>query len=198
MIVGNNHAISCYGQGRDGWLSFIAEKDFDLEYSDFKQFDDDYGTGVYLDVMPGLFAFETMNQMKPFVKENGTYGTGVCQDYNGNWMLRRSLWTDADGVEHVAEGTVTDDGRLLEPIIIKEHKYEPNTVYPLTDSWKDIWDYFYLDNDDLSGHHHLLLEKRLFNLVVPLSFFEYLQHYYKMYSFGELSSRTFLTGIRPL
>lgn len=88
----NYYEISCYGLGRDGWMSFLADKEFDMEYSDFKQFEGDYGTGVYLDVVPGLFAYGTMEPMKPFVKEDGTYGTGVCKDYSGNWMLRRTLW----------------------------------------------------------------------------------------------------------
>lgn len=197
MIVGNNHAVSCYGKGRNGWQAFLAAKESDFRYNDYKQFNADYATGVYLDVTTGLFAFETADQMKPFVKDDGTYGTGVCRDYNGNWMLRRSLWTDANGVEHVAEGTATDDGQLLDPIVIREHVYEPDTVYPLTDSWADVWHDISID-DGRNQRYVPFSERHLFNLVVPLSFFKYLQHHYQMYAFGELSSRTFLTEIRPL
>lgn len=189
MIVGKNHEISCYGEGRDGWMSFLQGKMFDLKYTD-KKYDANYATGVYVDVTIGLFAFDSADLLNTFVKEDGTYGTGVCRDYNMNWMLRRSLWTDADGTEHVAEGTVTAEGRILDPISIKEYKYSPNTVYPLTGSWSDMW-FLYVDDDDRYS------EDMDYNLVVPLSFFEYLQHHYGMYSFGELSSRTFQTKIYP-
>lgn len=196
MIVGNNHVISCYGKGRDGWKSFIADREYRLYVGVPEQYKANYATGGYLDVTPGLFAIDDLEKIKPFINEDGTYGTGVCEDYHGNWMLRRTLWTDADGIEHVAEGTVSPDGRIFEPISIKEHKYSTNTVYPLTDSWKNVWDYIYW-KDKSRNRSFERYDDNYLNLVVPLSFFDYLQHYYKMYSFGELSSRTFLTSILP-
>lgn len=195
MIVGNNHVISCNGKGRDGWRSFIADREYSL-YADVpEQYGANYATGTYLDVTPGLFAIDDREKIKPFFNEDGTYGTGVCEDYLGNWMLRRTLWSDADGIEYVAEGTVSPDGRIFEPISIKEHKYSPNTIYPLTDSWKDVWDYIYQEYK--SGRSFERYDNNYMNFVVPLSFFDYLQHYFKMYSFCELSSRTFLTGVYP-
>lgn len=185
--------ISCYGAGRDGWWSFLNDKEIKLRYN-YKQYGENYATGLYVDVTTGLFSFDDMEKLKAFVREDGTYGTGVCKDYNGNWMLRRTLWTDADGTEHVGEGTVTSDGRILDPITIREYKYKPNTLYPLTGSWRDLWFHIYVDENGERRGEDCELE---YNFVVPLSFFEYLQHHYQMYAFGELSSRTFLTKVSP-
>ena len=121
MIVGNNHEISCYGEGRDGWMSFLEEKICASEYSD-KRYEANYGTGMYVDVTTGLFAYDFADLLKTFVKEDGTYGTGVCRDYNGNWMLRRCLWTDMDLLKNAFSSKIRQLFFIFEPYL-KEKLY---------------------------------------------------------------------------
>jgi hypothetical protein len=200
MIVGNNHAISYRGLGREGWQSFIKHKIMQTDWLEVPEYyGKDYATGLYLDVTPQLFAFDSAEELRRYVKEDGTYPTGVCQDYQGNWMLRRWLKEDADGTEYIAEGTVATDGRLLEPVSIHTHHYAKNTVYPLNDSWHDVWQVAMEGRQDQYDSFSPLKSTRNYvNLVVPMSFFEYLQYHFKMYSFGELSSRTFFTEMVPM
>lgn len=189
-----NNYVSCRGNGAEGWKRFIKVRTpyeglpYPVSYLD------NYATGTFLDITPGLFAEGVEEMMCPFFNDNGTYPTGVCEDYTGNWMLRRSLWTDEDGTEHVAEGTVSPEGEILEPIKVVPHKYANDTVYPLNGSWDDAWkiaDKATWDKTSLYVH----TEAGYVNLVVPLSFFDFVQHEYKMYAFSELSSRTFFTGL---
>ena len=186
--------VSCRGNGVEGWKWFVKVKTpYDgLPYP--VSYDDDYATGTVLDVTDGLFAEGVLEEIKPFLNDSGAYPTGICEDYDGNWMLRRSLWTDEDGTEHVAEGTVSPSGLIVDPIKICTHHYAPNTLYPLKGSWDDVlaiagrgtWD---------KNTPYVHKEAGYVNLVVPLSFFDYVKHEYKMDSFCELSSRTFYTGL---
>ena len=112
-------------------------------------------------------------------------------------MLRRRLLTDPQGLAHVTEGTVTTDGRVLSPILICTHGYESYTVYPLNDSWKDVWNAAIVGRCR-NGGPFKLAEGGYVNLIDTLSFYEYLQYHYEMYSFGELSSRTIFMGMELL
>ena len=186
--------ISCRRNGVEGWKWFIRVRTpYDgLPYP--VSYLDDYATGTFLDVTPGLFAEGVEERIRHFLNDSGMYPTGICEDYTGNWMLRRSLWTDEDGTEHVAEGIVSPDGLIIDPIRIVPHKYAANTIYPLNGSWEDVWRIANKASwDKTSPYVHK--KAGYVNLVVPLSFFDYTQHQYEMYTFGELSSRTFYTGL---
>lgn len=184
--------VSYKGEGVEGWKSFLEMKTRYSDHLSFMQFTgDNYATGIVLDVTEGLFADEALDVVKPFLDDNGAFPTGVCKDYVGHWMLRRSLWTEDDGTEYVAEGTVADDGQIINPIRICSHQYAENTLYPLTGTLDEVWmkTAWKVAENETPGTVH---QKRGYaNLVVPFSFFEYVQHVFKMYFFCERSSRTF-------
>ena len=77
MIFDNNHGISCYGRGREGWASFIAKKLSNLDYPYPEQYDEGYGTGVHVDVGSGLFFRDYAEQLNAYVRQDGTFATGV-------------------------------------------------------------------------------------------------------------------------
>ena len=187
--------VSYQGKGTLGWRSYIGYKYEMQDYPCPEQFEDDYATGDCIDVTPGLFDPVYEAELLHYLKEDGTYPTGICEDYNGNWMLRRVLKTE-NGTEYVAEGTVSEDGTILEPICIKERIYRPDTVYPLNGSWEDVFRVAKTGTWDLVSAFNRMTAGYV-NLIVPLSLFKYLQYEYEMYDFGELSSRTFYTGVYP-
>lgn len=196
MAPKNRNFVSMNGKGSEGWRNFVAMKEEDLDYPFPYQYGDEFATGDYLDIVPGLFSMETFKLITPYLDVEGRYPTGICEDYDGNWMLRRCLKSDIDGTEYIAEGTVSPEGEILKPIQIHPSKYKPNTVYPLNGSWDDVerivsrrtWEW-----DGFSSFNRL--EACYVNLIVPLSFFcKELQEEWGP-TFGNLSSRTFYTGV---
>lgn len=194
MALKNGNFVSMNGKGSEEWRYFVAMKEEELDYPFPNQYDDEFATGGYLDIVPGLFSLETFKLITPYLDIEGRYPTGICEDYDGNWMLRRCLKSDIDGTEYIAEGTVSPEGEILKPIQIHPYKYKPNTVYPLNGSWDDVkrivsrgtWDGFSSFNR---------MEACYVNLIVPLSFFsEELQEEWGP-TYGNLSSRSFYTGV---
>lgn len=190
----NRLYVSCRGNGVEGWRWFIKGR---TPYETLPYpvlYNDNFATGTVLDVTEGLFSNEAAEVITPFLNNKGAYPTGACEDYNGNWMLRRSLWTDEDGTEHVAEGTVSSEGLIIDPITIHTYHYAANTIYPLKGSWEEVLEIASKGTwDKVSKYVHD--EAGYVNLVVPLSFFDYAKFVYKMDSFCDLSSRTFYTGL---
>lgn len=197
----SKYYVSYQGQGVDGWKKHIKIRLVEVDYFPWptqyncENGDENFATGECLDVTSGLFAPEVWDIVQPYIKDDGTYPTGICEDYDGNWMLRRCLKTDAEGNEYIAEGVVSNEGLILQPIRVRVCRYDQHKVYPLTGSWDDVRKVASQatrpPTSQYSFHHS---EAGYVNLIVPLSFFEDSEEYSDR-RFGEMSSRTFYTGV---